>query len=267
MSSNDGELDGDTEAITQPALATPTLDASPWPFGAMTSIAGSTASTSLSSRPFSRPASTSFQPNPSSLPHEILLVIFRLVTSSADLRNCILVCKSWCQCGVELLWHKPSFPTTSALIKMLVVLGKAQQTFPYALFVRRLNFSALADKMSDQILLRLVACERLERLTLAGCVNITDEAVIRMLEHCPSLVALDLSECRDITDSSVVVAANRCKRLQGLNLSGCKKVTDVGVDAIARGCKMLRRVCLSHHSDEAYTNPFILSASFSDQAP
>jgi hypothetical protein len=235
-SSVDAELEGDAEPITQPALATPTLDSSPWPFGAFTS--SSSSAVTPSTLPFAAPV----QPNPSSLPHEILLVIFRLVSNSADLRSCLLVCKSWCQCGVELLWHKPSFPNTSALIKMLVVLGKSQQTFPYALFVRRLNFSALADKMSDQILLRLVACERLERLTLASCVHITDDAVTRMLERCPGLVALDLSECRDITDDSVLMAANRCKRLQGLNLSGCRKVTDIGVGAIARGCKMLRRV-------------------------
>lgn len=176
------------------------------------------------------------------LPHEILLKILKNVRGTQDLINALLVCKSWCQCGVELLWNKPLFPHVGPLIKMLVVLSRPVSTFPYASFIKRLNFSQLTQKMSDTLLVRLTVCERLERLTLAGCSEVSDDALGILLQKCKNLVALDLSECVRITDATVAVAAQHCRRLQGLNLSGCRLVTDAGVEAIAKGCPMLRRV-------------------------
>lgn len=183
--------------------------------------------------------------NAAFLPHEILLKILRNVRSTEDLVSSLQVCKSWCQCGVELLWNKPLFPHVGPLIKMLVILSRYQTTtFNYSNFIKRLNFSQLADKMSDALLIRLYVCNRLERLTLAGCLEITDNSLISLLGNCKNLVALDLSDCGKITDQTVIMAAKTCKRLQGLNLSGCKLVTDDGVMAIAKGCPLLRRVSI-----------------------
>jgi hypothetical protein len=184
--------------------------------------------------------------NAAFLPHEILLKILRNVRQTDDLVNTLQVCKSWCQCGVELLWNKPLFPNVGPLIKMLVVLSRPSVTFPYASFIKRLNFSQLADKMSDALLSRLCVCTRLERLTLAGCAEITDDSMTTLLATSSrNLVALDLSDCVKITDDTVRTAAKFCKKLQGLNLSGCKLVTDDGVQAIAKGCPLLRRVSAS----------------------
>lgn len=184
--------------------------------------------------------------NAAFLPHEILLKILRNVRSTEDLVSSLQVCKSWCQCGVELLWNKPLFPHVGPLIKMLVILSRSNTTtFKYANFIKRLNFSQLADKMSDALLIRLAVCSRLERLTLAGCLEITNSSLISLLDNCKNLVALDLSDCAKITDETVIAAAKNCKRLQGLNLSGCKLVTDEGVKAIAKGCPLLRRVSCS----------------------
>ena len=182
------------------------------------------------------------KPSAAFLPHEILLKVLRNVRTTPDLVSALLVCKSWCQCGVELLWNKPLFPNIAQLIKMLVILSWPVKTFPYAAFIKRLNFSQLADTLSDLLLTRLTVCERLERLTLAGCTEITDDSLEMVLKSCKGLVALDMSECVKITDATVRIAATYCRRLQGLNLSGCKLVTDAGLQDIARGCPMLRRV-------------------------
>ncbi|KAG0145452.1 hypothetical protein CROQUDRAFT_93816 [Cronartium quercuum f. sp. fusiforme G11] len=207
-------------------------------------------------------------PLSSSLPHEILIQILRSVTSTSDLRpstfftafpptkliyddstqisgRALLVCKAWCQCGVELLWHKPTFPSTSCLIKMLVSLASKNQTFPYISFIRRLNFSGIADHMTDHILIRLVNCTRLERLTLSGCNSITDDSIIKILKNSSDLVALDLSDCKLVTDKCVHAAGLHCKLLQGLNLSGCKAITDEGLQAL-KNCKALRRLKLKY---------------------
>ncbi|PLW37961.1 hypothetical protein PCASD_10040 [Puccinia coronata f. sp. avenae] len=181
----------------------------------------------------------------SSLPHEILIQILRSVSSTNDLRRALLVCKAWCQCGIELLWHKPTFPSTSCLIKMLVSLASKNQTFPYISFIRRLNFSGIADHMTDHILLRLVNCTRLERLTLSGCNSITDDSIIKILKNSQDLVALDLSDCKLITDECIHAVGQYSKFLQGLNLSGCKAMTDAGLQSL-KHCKALRRLKLKY---------------------
>ncbi|GAA97197.1 uncharacterized protein L969DRAFT_44274 [Mixia osmundae IAM 14324] len=184
--------------------------------------------------------------DPAKLPHEILLAILRLVTSTKDLQSCLLVCKSWCQCGVELLWHRPMFARVTSLLKMLVILRWPKQTFHYSSFVRKLNFSTLASDMSDQILSRIACCERLERLTLINCTEITDNSLATVLSHCHNIVALDLTDCKLITDKSILVAARHLSRLQGVNLGGCKELTDISLNQLALNCRLLRRVKLRH---------------------
>lgn len=197
---------------------------------------------------------------PSSLPHEILLHILRLVHSVSDLKSAILVCKSWCQCGVELLWHKPNFKHSAPLFGFLVVISRGayaaappdanlpymplttHRTFPYATFVKRLNFSMIGSDMTDVILGQLAPCVRLERLTVQGNKVITDLGVVNLLSSCRNLVALDFSECSQLTDGALWAVGANCPRLQGINLSGCVKMTDSGITAIAVGCPSLRRV-------------------------
>ncbi|KAH9819551.1 hypothetical protein DFH28DRAFT_28253 [Melampsora americana] len=190
-------------------------------------------------------SSSSQKPLSSSLPHEILIQILRSVTSATDLRRALLVCKAWCQCGVELLWHKPTFASTSCLIKMLVSLANKNPTFPYITFIRRLNFSGIADHMTDHILLRLINCTRLERLTLSGCNSISDNSIIKILTNSTDLVALDLSDCKLVTDLAIEAVGQNCKLLQGLNLSGCKAITDHGLRSL-KDCKALRRLKLKY---------------------
>lgn len=180
----------------------------------------------------------------SSLPHEILLHILRLLPPTA-LAPALRVCKAWCQCGVELLWHKPMFTSLPALYKMLQILGQTStQTFPYPEFVKRINFSNLTEEMSDKLLGKLAPCTRIERLTLTGCKHLTSESMIKLLEKSTKLVALDLSEVEEVDDQVITALAENCPRLQGLNLTGCGKVTDVGIEKLAKGCPALRRIKL-----------------------
>lgn len=183
--------------------------------------------------------------SPSNLPHEILLHIFKYVVSyPPDLRSCLLVSKAWCLCGVELLWHRPTFYKLSSLFKLNHIIGRPEQTFPYATFIRRLNFSLLASELEDQLFGRMAACVRLERLTLAGCSQISDQTLSKVLENTKQLVAIDLTDVTSLTDAALGTIARNCPRLQGINLSGCKQVTSSGVAELARNCKLLRRVKL-----------------------
>ncbi|KAI0952254.1 hypothetical protein AcV7_008126 [Taiwanofungus camphoratus] len=182
----------------------------------------------------------------SRLPPEILIHILKHLHSARDLYNALLVSRAWCECSVELLWYRPSFSRLSTLVKMMRVLSRADQTFLYAQFIRRLNFLYLGSDLTDSLLSRLAQCVRLERLTLINCSAISDDGLMRVLPCCPNLVALDLTGVTEVTDKSIVALASSTKKLQGINLGGCKKLTSVAVLALAQNCPLLRRVKLSN---------------------
>ncbi|KAH7887601.1 hypothetical protein F5I97DRAFT_1861545 [Phlebopus sp. FC_14] len=181
----------------------------------------------------------------SQLPPEILIQILKHLHAPRDLYHSLLVSRSWCECSVELLWHRPTFTRLSTLVKMMQVLSRTDQTFTYARFIRRLNFLFLGADLTDALFSRLAQCDRLERLTLVNCSGISDDALSRVLPCLTDLVAIDLTGVIDTSDKVVTGLASAARRLQGINLSGCKHVTDVGVYALAANCPLLRRVKLS----------------------
>ncbi|KAG8218649.1 hypothetical protein J3R82DRAFT_4314 [Butyriboletus roseoflavus] len=181
----------------------------------------------------------------SHLPPEVLIHILKHLHSQRDLYHALLVSRAWCECSVELLWHRPSFTRLSTLVKMMRVLTRADQTFTYARFIRRLNFLFLGADLTDALFCRLAQCDRLERLTLVNCHAISDDALSRVLPCLPNLVAIDLTGVTKTSDTVIAGLAAASKRLQGINLSGCKNVSDVGVLALATNCPLLRRVKLS----------------------
>ncbi|BGO88766.1 SCF ubiquitin ligase complex subunit [Rhodotorula toruloides] len=248
----DGDPDDpDTSSISLahlgPALATPKPSAlTPWPFNAPGG--GMTSPTQDSLGPAAIPAS--------SLPHEILLHILRLLPS-ASLAPALQVCKAWCQCGVELLWHKPSFSSLAPLYKMLQVLSLPDKTFPYPDYIRRLNFQPLAGELTDQVVAKLLPCTNLDRLTLTNCKKLSSPALVALLTKNRRLVALDMTDVTEVDDHVLQALADNCPKLQGLNLSGCTKITDKGMEALALGCTSMRRIKL-RKCDQITDIPIIL---------
>jgi len=181
----------------------------------------------------------------SRLPPEILINILKHLSSPRDIHSTLLVSPSWCECSVELLWHKPSIPDFNTLIKIMQVLSREEPTFTYAQFIRRLNFISVGSEMSDSIFGRLAPCTRLERLTLVGCSNLSDDVISRTVPGFPSLVAIDLSGVDSVTDRTIFAVADSCRKLQGINLLGCKRVSSASILALADKCSLLRRVKLS----------------------
>ncbi|KAG5341945.1 hypothetical protein C0989_006788 [Termitomyces sp. Mn162] len=179
------------------------------------------------------------------LPAEILIQILKHLHSTRDILNAVRVSRKWCECSVELLWHKPVFPKYETLEKMSRRLVAPNQTFTYASFIRRLNLSTLGIHVKDDVLTTFASCDRLERLTLIDCENITDHALSRVLPCFSNLVAVDLTGVTNASDEAVIGLAHAAKRLQGINLAGCSRVSDEGILAFAENCPMLRRVKLS----------------------
>lgn len=185
----------------------------------------------------------------SHLPPEILINILKHLSSPRDIHSTLLVSRSWCECSVELLWHKPSVPDFNTLIKIMQVLSREEPTFTYSQFIRRLNFISVGSEMSDSIFGRLAPCVRLERLTLVGCSNLSDDVIARTVPYFPNLVAIDLSGVDGVTDRTVFALADCCPKLQGINLLGCRRVSSVSIGALADKCPLLRRVKLTGLTD------------------
>ena len=117
-------------------------------------------------------------------------------------------------------------------------------TLPYANHVRRISLVALGLSLTDDLLLGLSACKRVERLTLTGASSISNAALRTVIAKMPDLVAIDLGHT-DGTDHTVLQAlGENCPRLNGLNLTECKGADARGMKAIAEGCRGLRRVRL-----------------------
>jgi len=198
-----------------------------------------------SSKMRSNPKRTSKHSLMAHLPPEVLIHILKHLHSPRDITSSLRVSRTWCECSVELLWHKPAFPRYDTVQKMARLLAKPNQTFTYARFIRRLNFLTLGANLTDDVFAAFARCDRLERLTLVGCDHISGEALTRILPCFPNLVAIDLTGVVETTNGAIIGLASSSRRLQGINLAACSNVSNEGVMALAENCPLLRRVKLS----------------------
>ena len=178
----------------------------------------------------------------SRLPPEMLIGVFARLSSSSDLRNCMLVSKTWARNCAEMLWHRPLCNTWQNLVRVSQSVQKPDGYFPYNALVRRLNLSNLNEHINDGSVQPFVICKRIERLTLTGCKKLTDSGVCSLIHGSKSLLALDITGLDSVTDHTLKAVAENCLRLQGLNITDCSKVTDESLQEVAENCHFLKRV-------------------------
>lgn len=178
----------------------------------------------------------------SRLPAELLISVFAKLSSTADVKSCMLVSKAWARCSVDLLWHRPTTSNWKSLMNVIQTARKSNGFFAYHDLVRRLNLAQLKDQISDGTLQPLAGCKRIERLTLTDCTKLTDLSVSAVIEGNRNLLAIDVSGVDAITDKTLWTIANNCLKLQGLNATKCGRITDDSLAAIARNCRRVKRV-------------------------
>ncbi|KAK0509886.1 hypothetical protein JMJ35_007280 [Cladonia borealis] len=184
----------------------------------------------------------------SRLPPELLIGVFTKLNSSADLRSCMLVSKTWSRNSVDLLWHRPLCNTWHNLQSVTRSIQTTDGYYSYNALVKRLNLSNLNDQISDGTVNPFQMCKRIERLTLTGCVKLTDGGVCSLIYGSRSLLALDITGLDAITDHTLKAVSENCGRLQGLNITDCSKVTDDSLVAVAEHCHLLKRLKLNNCS-------------------
>ncbi|KAG7289302.1 hypothetical protein NEMBOFW57_005669 [Staphylotrichum longicolle] len=188
------------------------------------------------------------------LPNEIQMAIFGKLSSTSDLLHVILTCKRWSRNAVEILWHRPSCSTWKNHESICQTLSLESPYFSYRDFVRRLNLTTLADRLSDGSVMPLAGCKRIERLTLTGCTNLTDSGLIALVTNSSQLYSLDISldpsktdtiQHDHITEASIDAVTENCPRLQGLNISGCQRISSESLARLAQRCKSIKRLKLN----------------------
>ncbi|KAI6601064.1 hypothetical protein MCOR04_002175 [Pyricularia oryzae] len=179
------------------------------------------------------------------LPNEILISIFSRLSSTADLRNCMLTCKRWARNTVDQLWHRPSCTSWDKHAMICRTLTIEYPYFSYKHFVKRLNLAQLAEKVNDGSVMPLAVCNRVERLTLPNCKGLTDSGLTALVTNNDHLLALDMSGVEQATDASVLAIAEHCKRLQGLNVSGCTRISSEAMAVLAQSCRYIKRLKLN----------------------
>ncbi|KAI4192300.1 MAG: hypothetical protein LQ346_004372 [Caloplaca aetnensis] len=184
-------------------------------------------------------------PPVSRLPSELLIACFAKLSASVDLRNCMLVSKTWSSNAVDLLWHRPLCTTWPKLQNVANSVQEATSYYPYRSLVKRLNLSNLSDEINDGTVQPFMHCKRIERLTLTGCKALTDHGVTTVVAGSNNLLALDITGLDAVTDHALKAVAGNCPRLQGLNITHCSKVTDESLTAVARSCRHLKRLKLN----------------------
>ena len=187
------------------------------------------------------------------LPSELLIAILGKLSSPQDILSCMLVSRGWATCAVDLLWHRPLFTSQERLQNIAQSVNKRDAYWNYSDMIRRLNLSNLTEKVSDGTLQSFAPCKRIERLTLTGCKELTDQGVKMLVEGNTNLLALDVTGLAGLTDITMVALAQNCHRLQGLNVTGCLTIQDESLVMLADVCKYLKRVsptknqCMKFH--------------------
>ena len=97
------------------------------------------------------------------------------------------------------------------------------------------------DKVTDAFVVSLLS-RRVTSINLAGCENLTNEAIMAIAAKCPALTYLDVLECKNLTTEAIQAIAAKCPSLRSLNVEGCKKLTTEAIQAIAANCPELRSI-------------------------
>ena len=182
----------------------------------------------------------------SKLPPEILIAILAKLQTTSDLKSCMLVSYLWSVYAVGILWHRPLCNKWTNLLNVVATLGKGERAyFPYHEMVKRLNLSAISDKINDGTVQPFMDCKGIERLTLTNCAKLTDFGVAGLVDGCRKLQALDVTDLDSLTDRTLQVVASNCPKLQGLNITNCSNVSDDSLVQVAERCRQLKRLKLN----------------------
>ncbi|GMI35290.1 hypothetical protein TrCOL_g2906 [Triparma columacea] len=87
----------------------------------------------------------------------------------------------------------------------------------------------LTDRCLDHLSKR---CTKLDFVDLTGCVHFTDDGIRKLVSHCKGIQSLTLARCKRLTDKALCNLADYLW-VEELDISGNTKITDDGIDVIS----------------------------------
>lgn len=183
----------------------------------------------------------------SSLPPEMLCLIFSYIHSKADLISVALSCKYWSHLIISTIWFRPGInnKNIAAKLERTIKLCPDRTMWNYRKFIKRLNLSLIPNLITDDVLDLFTGCTSLERITLVNCSKISHSSISRLLEGCTRLQSIDLTGVHGLDDDIYLQLSTHCKRLQGLYAPGSFNISQNAVLSLIHNCPLLKRVKLS----------------------
>lgn len=178
------------------------------------------------------------------LPAELIAYLFSFLNDKESQYTTLLVCKLWFSSTVESLWFRPNITNQLTLVYLLRTIQTPLEelTLNYPSLIKRINLISILSHVNDDMLLKLLPCRNLERLTLTGCSKLTDRSLVPLLRNNKSILSVDMTNLDQVTSATLTKLAQNCPKLQGLYASGCKNITDDAVNVLADRCPSLKRV-------------------------
>lgn len=102
----------------------------------------------------------------------------------------------------------------------------------------------ICDHLLNETLYPFLRHQSLTYLSLAGCHNITDEAILKVAEYCKGLQHLDLRACGSVSDTSLSAIALNCRGLKHLNVGRIRDREKVTVESISMIAKYTQATVL-----------------------
>lgn len=178
------------------------------------------------------------------LPGELIVAIFQHLDSKRDQWSFASTCRQWFHSTIEWVWFRPMLTSMRAFELFLRTLSTPveQLAIPYGTLVRRLNLTSFASTLDDDMMLQLMACTAIERLTLTGCSHLTDRSLRDLILQNPNLQSIDVSSIKGVSNEILFALGGTCHMLQGIYAADCRLLDDDGIGFLARQCPLLKRV-------------------------
>lgn len=181
------------------------------------------------------------------------------VQNFKKLQDDVLLPLAHCSAGLEVLDISGCWLVTDLLLERVVHMAATTLAFVDISCCFSITQKALIDlverccnirafcatncaDMNDFIVECLVSRNgHLSALTLAGCLQLTDQTMHYIALHASSLLALDVSQVKALTDRGVESLARMPrKQLQSLNVVDCPLVTAAGLAKLTLALPLLR---------------------------
>ncbi|XBW37943.1 hypothetical protein QEN19_003527 [Hanseniaspora menglaensis] len=184
------------------------------------------------------------------LPDQILKRVMSKL-SNRQLHSILTLNKRLANIICEILYYRPFITDLKHLQKLeLSVLKSSMKltSFPYHVYVKRLNFSFFNHLVDDYTLKHMSSSTLVERLTLVNCHSVNGTSVAFFIDNLNYnvLTSLDLSGVSDLNDIIIMALVNKCSvSLQGLyspNLNCSNKF----LTELIKHCINLKRLRLSN---------------------